>query len=137
MLVVQRLRIYLTTQGTQVWSLVGELGSTRCRATKPTHCSYWAHTLGTVRHNQDVHVLQQRILRDAMKIPCAATKTSHSKIMPFFFSVLLKKILVVARHKRELGRRGKMTHCIKNNSNYHQLLIRNKRGQERMKSLKY
>ena len=40
-LVVYWLRICFPTQGTQVQSQVGELRSTCCGATKPSHCNYW------------------------------------------------------------------------------------------------
>ena len=41
-LVVQKLRIHLPMQGTQVWFLIQE-DPTCCRATKPVHHNYWAH----------------------------------------------------------------------------------------------
>ena len=43
-LVAQWIKIYLPTQGTQVWFLVRE-DSTCCRATKPVGRNYWARAL--------------------------------------------------------------------------------------------
>ena len=38
------------------------------------------HALESTRHSDGAHVVQQKILHDAGKIPRAATKTWHSQI---------------------------------------------------------
>ena len=50
--VVQWLRIHLEMQGIRVWSLVGELDATCCRATKPARWNYWAQEATKPQHSQ-------------------------------------------------------------------------------------
>ena len=58
-LVVHWLRMHLAMQRMKVWSLIWELRPMCCRATKPTHHSYWAHALLEHRHrNYWAYVLQ-------------------------------------------------------------------------------
>jgi len=61
-LVVHWLRMHLAMQRMKVWSLIWELRPMCCRATKPTHHSYWAHALKSLCSTRETHVPQQRAL---------------------------------------------------------------------------
>ena len=85
-LAVQWLGIHLAMQGTWVRSLIWE-DPTCFGITKPVCCNYWAWWAPEpVYHKERESV--RKILHDAVKIPCASTKTRCSQTNIYFLKFL-------------------------------------------------
>lgn len=76
--VVQQPRTGPAMEGTWMRFLVRELRSTCLRATKPTHCSYWASELGSPCATTRVVCHNPETPHDATKILRAAINTWYS-----------------------------------------------------------
>ena len=77
--VVQWLEIYLSMQGTPIWSLVWE-DPTCHGATEPVCHNFWACTLEPMSRNLWAHVLQ--LLKPRSWSPCSPGKTDHCNEKP-------------------------------------------------------
>ena len=79
-LVVQRLRICLAMQGTQVWSAVGVLRSHMLWSNLACMSQLLSPHSGALRHHQRACALQPKTLHDTTKTLRAGTKTQCSPI---------------------------------------------------------
>ena len=82
-LVLQWIRIHLSMQGTQVWSLVWE-DSTCCGTTKPLCHNYWGHALGPTSHSYWAPM--QQLLKPTCPKPLLRNKRSYHNEKPVHHS---------------------------------------------------